>query len=163
MIQTANGNLLDADAEALVNAVNCVGVMGRGIALQFREAFPDNYTAYKAVCDRGELCPGRMFVFDLQRETNPRFIINFPTKRHWRDHSRLEDIQAGMSSLVGEIRQRQISSIAIPPLGCGLGGLDWNEVRPIIETAFAELPDVIALIYEPISQARKLTKSEANR
>lgn len=163
MVQTTNGNLLAAEVEALVNAVNCVGVMGRGIALQFREAFPDNYTAYKTACDRGELRPGRMFVFDLQRETNPRFIINFPTKRHWRDKSRLEDIQAGMSSLVEEIRQRRISSIAIPPLGCGLGGLDWSDVRPIIETALTELPDVVTLIYEPTSPPRELTKSRASR
>ena len=163
MIQTANGNLLAADVDALVNAVNCVGVMGRGIALQFREAFPENYAAYKATCDRGELRPGRMFVFDLQRETNPRFIINFPTKRHWRDQSHFEDVRAGLVSLVEEIRQRRIHSIAIPPLGCGLGGLDWNEVRPIIETAFAELPDVVALIYDPTSPSHELAQSGARR
>lgn len=163
MIQPANGNLLAADVEALVNAVNCVGVMGRGIALQFREAFPDNYAAYKTACDRGEVRPGRMFVVDLQRETYPRFIINFPTKRHWRDKSRLEDIRAGMQSLVEEIRQRRISSIAIPPLGCGLGGLDWGEVCPLIEAAFAALPEVVASIYAPTSEPREAVSVEAVR
>ena len=104
-----------------------------------------------------------MFVFDLQRETNPRFIINFPTKRHWRDKSRLEDIMDGMQALVEEVRERQISSIAIPPLGCGLGGLEWNDVLPIIESAFAELPGVVALIYQPTSAVRELATSGTKR
>src|SRR5438477_6393740 len=117
------GDILHADAEALVNTVNCVGIMGRGIALQFRKEFPDNYKFYKAVCDRKELHPGKMLVFDLNRLENPRFIINFPTKRHWKGKSRIEDVRAGLESLVKEVRQRDIKSIAIPPLGCGLGGL----------------------------------------
>ena len=149
MIKTQRGNILQADVEALVNTVNCVGVMGRGIALQFRKEFPENFTAYKSACDRKELRPGKMLVFDLHQLQNPRFVINFPTKRHWKGKSRLEDIQAGLTALVAEVRQRNIRSIAIPPLGCGLGGLDWAEVKPLIEAAFRSLPDVQVLIFEP--------------
>jgi O-acetyl-ADP-ribose deacetylase (regulator of RNase III) len=150
MIEFQQGDILQADAEALVNAVNCVGIMGRGLALQFRKEFPENYNAYKSACDRGELQPGKMQVFDLKRVQHPRFIINFPTKRHWRDKSRIEDIQAGLRALVEEMRRRRIQSIAIPALGCGLGGLDWDEVRPMIEQAFHELPEARALIYAPM-------------
>jgi O-acetyl-ADP-ribose deacetylase (regulator of RNase III) len=123
--------------------------MGRGIALQFRKAFPENYEAYKAVCDRQELRPGRMFVHALGQLTNPRYVINFPTKDHWKGRSRLHDIDAGLLALVDEVRRLGIRSIAVPPLGCGLGGLDWSDVRPRIERAFAALPDVRVLLYEP--------------
>lgn len=149
MIEFQQGDILHADAEALVNTVNCVGIMGRGIALQFRKEFPDNYSAYKTICDRQELQPGRMFVFDLNRLQHPRFIINFPTKRHWKNKSRIEDIQSGLQALVQEVRRLKIHSIAIPPLGCGLGGLNWKDVRPLIEQAFRDLPEVRVLVYEP--------------
>ena len=149
MLELTRGDLLQAEAEAIVNTVNCVGVMGRGIALQMRNAFPDNYRAYAAACDRGEVVPGRMFVTETGRLGNPRWIINFPTKRHWKGRSRLADIDAGLVALVGEVRRLGIRSIAVPPLGCGLGGLDWSDVRPRIEQAFAGLPDVRALVYEP--------------
>ncbi len=149
MIEFQQGNILHADAEALVNTVNCVGIMGRGIALQFRKEFPENYTVYKSACDRRELQPGKMLVFDLNRLQHPRFIINFPTKRHWKSKSRIEDIQAGLATLVEEVRRLKIQSIAIPPLGCGLGGLNWSDVRPLIEQAFNELPKVRVFVYEP--------------
>jgi O-acetyl-ADP-ribose deacetylase (regulator of RNase III) len=149
MIQFEQGDILLADAEALVNTVNCVGIMGRGIALQFRKEFPENFKAYKAVCDRRELHPGMMLVFDLNRFENPRYVINFPTKRHWKGKSRIEDILSGLAVLVEEVRRRGIVSIAVPPLGCGLGGLDWSEVGPLIEDAFRSLPDVRVLVYEP--------------
>lgn len=149
MIEYQQGDLLNANAEALINTVNCVGIMGRGVALQFRKAFPANYQAYKAVCDRKELQPGKMLVYDLNRFENPRYVINFPTKRHWKGKSRIADIQAGLAALVEEIKQRQIQSIALPPLGCGLGGLNWNEVKPLIEKAFEQLPGVRVLVYEP--------------
>lgn len=149
MIRFVQGDILNADAEALVNTVNCVGVMGRGIALRFKEAFPANFKAYAVACRRGEVQPGRLFVFDTGRLTKPRYIINFPTKRHWRGKSRLEDIEAGLAALVEEIRSRRIRSIAIPPLGSGLGGLDWAEVRPRIEQALAALPEVEVLVFEP--------------
>lgn len=149
MIERKTGNIFMADAEALVNTVNCVGVMGRGIALQFRKAFPRNYDAYKAVCDRKELRPGMVLTHELHQLHNPQFVINFPTKRHWKGKSLIEDIASGLEALVDEICRRNIRSIAVPPLGCGLGGLDWAEVRPMIERAFADLPDVRVLMYEP--------------
>src|SRR5260370_13224320 len=149
MIELTHGDILQADTEALVNTVNCVGVMGRGIALQFRKAFLENFKAYEAACERGEVRPGKMLVFETGRLTGPRYIINFPTKRHWKGKSRMEDIDAGLSALVQEIRKRGIGSVAVPPLGCGLGGLHWGEVRPKIVSAFEELPKVRVLLFEP--------------
>lgn len=149
MIEYKRGDILQEDAEALVNTVNCVGIMGRGIALQFKNAFPENFKVYAAACDRKEVQPGRMLVFRTGRLTNPRYIINFPTKRHWRGKSRLEDIDAGLVSLVKEIRARDIRSIAIPPLGSGLGGLDWSTVRQRIEKNLGDLDGVRVVIFEP--------------
>jgi len=130
-------DILRADAEALVNTVNCVGFMGRGIAAQFKRAFPENFKSYETACKRKEVMPGKMHVFVTGQLTNPRFIINFPTKRHWRGKSRIEDIDSGLKALVKEVQERNIKSIAVPPLGCGLGGLDWQDVRPRIERALA--------------------------
>lgn len=161
MIEKRQGDILNADAEALVNTVNCVGIMGRGIALQFRKAFPDNFKAYEVACRRGEVQPGRMFVFETGQLTNPRYIINFPTKRHWKGKSRIEDIDAGLDALVKEVRRLGIRSIAIPPLGSGLGGLDWSKVRPRIERALRALEDVRAIIFEPhgAPEAEKMVRS----
>jgi O-acetyl-ADP-ribose deacetylase (regulator of RNase III) len=166
VIEYRQGDILQADAEALVNTVNCVGIMGRGIALQFRKAFPENYSAYRSACERAEVKPGRMLVFDRQRLINPRYIINFPTKRHWKGKSRLEDIETGLAALVEEVRVRGIRSIAVPPLGCGLGGLDWVEVRRIIEKTFRALVDVQVLLYEPTGAPdaeRMVKQAEAPR
>ena len=124
MIEFRTGDILSEEADALVNTVNCVGVMGRGIALQFKRAFPENFRAYAARCKRNEMQPGRVFVFETGQVLPPRYIINFPTKRHWRGKSRMEDIEAGLRSLADEIRSRGIRSIAVPPLGSGLGGLN---------------------------------------
>ena len=150
MIQIAKGNILEADAEALVNTVNCIGFMGKGIALQFKQAFPANFKAYEAACHAGEVVPGRMFIFDNDRLINPRYVINFPTKRHWRGKSRIEDIRSGLKALIADVRRLGIHSIAVPPLGCGLGGLNWREVRPMIEQAFSEIADVRVLLFEPV-------------
>lgn len=151
MIELKRDDILRADAEALVNTVNCVGVMGRGIALQFKKAFPEQYfKEYKLACDSKELQPGKMLVHNLNRLHNPKFVIDFPTKRHWKGKSRMEDIETGLKALVKEVVNRQIHSIAIPPLGCGLGGLEWTDVRAKIEEAFKELPRVQVLLYEPI-------------
>jgi len=149
MIKLTRGDILKADAEALVNTVNCVGVMGRGIALQFRKAFPECFNAYKEACDRRELHPGIMHVCDLGRLENPRLVVNFPTKRHWKGKSRLEDIEAGLDALADLVRRRHIRSIAVPPLGCGLGGLHWADVLALIERVFANMGDVNVLVYEP--------------
>ena len=149
MIEYKTGDILTEAAEAIVNTVNCVGVMGRGIALQFKKAFPENFKAYAAACKREEVRPGSMFVFETGQLTNPRFVINFPTKRHWRGKSRIEDIDTGLAALVEEIRTRNIRSIALPPLGSGLGGLDWAEVRLRIEAAFAGMSDLKVVVFEP--------------
>ncbi len=150
MIEYVSGDILNSEAEALVNTVNCVGVMGRGIALQFKNAFPENFKAYAAACRREQVQPGRMFVFETGQLTPPKYIINFPTKRHWRGNSRVEDIEAGLVALVAEIRARGIRSVALPPLGSGLGGLDWTaEVRPRVESALQSLDDVRVIVYEP--------------
>jgi O-acetyl-ADP-ribose deacetylase (regulator of RNase III) len=148
MIEVRTGDILTADAEALVNPVNCVGVMGRGLALQFKTAFPDNFEAYAAACARGEVATGRMFTWARNGPGNPRYVINFPTKRHWRAKSRMADIEAGLVALRREIERLGIASIAIPPLGAGLGGLDWSEVRSRIVAMFAALADVRVDLFE---------------
>ncbi len=149
MIKTTRGNLLEAEADALVNTVNTVGVMGKGIALQFKRAYPKVFQAYKTACDRGELQIGQMHVVDLGRLGQPRWVINFPTKRHWRAKSRMEDIEVGLADLVGVIRRLDLKSIALPPLGCGNGGLEWGDVRPLIEAALAPLGEVEVSLFEP--------------
>ena len=170
-MEFSKGNLLRADTEAVVNTVNCVGFMGRGIAAQFKRSYPENFKAYEAACKRREVMPGRMLVFETGQLTNPRFIVNFPTKRHWRGKSRIEDIDSGLLALVSEVKQRGIKSIAIPPLGCGLGGLDWKDVRPLIERAFASVHGVRVLVYEPnedgpsdkMAKAREVPKMTPGR
>jgi O-acetyl-ADP-ribose deacetylase (regulator of RNase III) len=149
MIKYKTGDILNEDAEALVNTVNCVGIMGRGIALQFKNAFPKNFKAYAAACKRQEVQPGKMFIFPTGELTNPRYIINFPTKRHWRGKSRMEDIEAGLKDLVAVIHDLGIRSIAVPPLGSGLGGLDWDDVRPRIERALADIPNLRVIVFPP--------------
>jgi O-acetyl-ADP-ribose deacetylase (regulator of RNase III) len=149
MIVDVKGNLLDAEVEALVNPVNTVGVMGKGLALAFKKAYPDMFAAYASAAKRGELKIGEM---DIHRTLmgEPKFIINFPTKKDWRDPSKIEFIKEGLRDLIREVALRDIQSIAIPPLGCGLGGLNWAEVRPLIEDAFETLPDVRALLYSSL-------------
>jgi len=149
MIRFATGNLFTSNTEAIVNTVNCVGIMGRGIALQFKRQYPDNFKAYELACKRNEVVPGKMFVFELEQFTNPKYIINFPTKRHWRGASRMEDIEAGLIDLAEVITVRKISSIALPPLGAGLGGLDWSAVKEKIEIVLSQLSDVDIEVFEP--------------
>ncbi|MBW7865769.1 MAG: macro domain-containing protein [Candidatus Hydrogenedens sp.] len=149
MLMQVQGNLLEADAEALVNTVNTVGVMGKGIALQFKKAFPENFAAYKRACDGNEVVPGKMFVFETNGLHNPKYIINFPTKRHWRERSRMADIEEGLRDLAATVVRLGIHRVAVPPLGCGNGGLDWGRVFPRMETLLSELPDVQFLVYAP--------------
>lgn len=149
MIKITKGNLLEADAEALVNTVNCVGYMGKGIALQFKQAYPDNFKAYQDACKAGEVRPGHIFIYNRDSMFNPKYIINFPTKRHWRGKSNIQDIEDGLNALIKEIKHYKIKSVGIPPLGCGLGGMDWNVVRPMIEKAFREIPEVTGLLFAP--------------
>jgi len=160
MIELQRGDILKADAEAFVNTVNCVGVMGRGVALQFKKAFPDNFKFYERACEQGQVRPGAMLVYDTERLTAPRYIINFPTKRHWKGKSLMEDIDAGLKSLVRTVRELGIQSIAVPPLGCGLGGLRWSDVRPRIESALGAVPNLEVKLYEPAGapEAEKMVK-----
>ena len=163
MIRFKTGDILAEDAEALVNTVNCVGIMGRGIALQFKKAFPENFSAYTEACKRGEVQPGRMFLFETEELTNPRYIINFPTKRHWRGNSRIEDIEAGLEALREVIRELSIRSIAVPPLGSGLGGLEWSAVRTRIERALRGFNDLDVVVFEPrgASETGSMVRSRA--
>ncbi|WP_339776820.1 macro domain-containing protein [uncultured Thalassospira sp.] len=149
MIEYKSGNLFSESAEAIVNTVNCVGVMGRGIALQFKNAYPDNFKAYATACKREEVQPGQMFIFETGQLTYPRYIINFPTKRHWKGKSRIEDIQSGLNALKEDIQRLKIRSIAIPPLGSGLGGLKWDDVKSLIESSLSEIQGVNILVFEP--------------
>ncbi len=149
MIRFRIGDILAEDVEALVNTVNCVGVMGRGIALQFKNAYPENFRAYAEACKRGEVRPGHMFVYETGALTNPRYIVNFPTKRHWRNNSRMDDIESGLKNLASVIRERGIRSIALPPLGAGLGRLEWGKVRSRIEQALIEFDHVDVVVFEP--------------
>lgn len=148
MIRYASGNLLRADAEALVNTVNTVGVMGKGIALQFKRAYPDMFTEYARAAKAGLVEPGHMHVWETHALTGPRLIINFPTKRHWRSPSNLDDIKAGLIDLERVILVHHVQSIALPPLGCGNGGLAWDVVRPAIETALGSLPTEV-IVFAP--------------
>ena len=161
MIRFKTGDILAEDAEALVNTVNCVGIMGRGIALQFKKAFPENFRAYAEACERGQVQPGRMFLFETEELTNPRYIINFPTKRHWRGNSRIEDIEAGLEALKDVIRERGIRSIAVPPLGSGLGGLEWSAVRARIEEALRGFNELQVVVFEPkgAPESNKMARS----
>lgn len=149
-IRIMQGDLLrQDDVDAIVNTVNCVGVMGKGIALQFKNKWPANFREYAAACKAGEVRPGRMFVHDSGGLVKPNYIINFPTKDHWRGKSRIEFIRDGLDDLVDCVRKLGIRSIAIPPLGCGNGGLEWSRVRPLIEQAFDALPDIEVRLFEP--------------
>ncbi len=159
MIEFVHGNLFDADVEAIVNAVNCVGVMGKGIALEFKKRFPDNFIAYKAACDAGQLQLGRVFTYDNGTSAKPRYIVNFPTKNHWRDASHLHDIRSGLESLVAEVNRLKIGSIAIPALGCGLGGLDWQTVRKELEVGLSDYKTCRIIVFEPIESSLGIQSS----
>lgn len=149
-VEEASGNMFDADVEALVNPVNCVGVSGKGLALQFKRKFPDNFEAYYRACWDQKMAPGKMLVFDNGADyCRHRYIFNFPTKRHWRELSRMSDVYNGIDALAVDIRRLGINSIAIPGLGCGLGGLDWDDVRAKIWRTFAAGHKVRVLVFPP--------------
>ncbi len=157
MITFTQGNLLEARTEALVNTVNTVGVMGKGIALMFKERFAENFRRYAAACKAGEVQTGRMFVTRVQELDGPHWIINFPTKQHWRARSRMEWVVEGLQDLRRFLIEQQVHSIAIPPLGAGNGGLPWADVREQIEQALGDL-DIDILVFEPTSQYQNVAK-----
>jgi O-acetyl-ADP-ribose deacetylase (regulator of RNase III) len=148
-VKLTGGDLLQQDVDAIVNTVNTVGVMGKGIALQFKQKWPENFKAYAKACKAGEVQPGKMFIYDAGGLLRPRYIINFPTKKHWREASKIEDIESGLKDLIAQVKALGIRSIAVPPLGCGNGGLDWKDVRPLIERAFEALPNVDVRLFSP--------------
>lgn len=158
MIHYLQGNLLEADVEALVNTVNTVGVMGKGIALMFKDRFPNNMQEYAKACKAGEVVTGKMFVTQTGELMGPQWIVNFPTKQHWRAKSKMEWVEDGLSDLRRFISENQIKSIAIPPLGAGNGGLDWEDVKPKVEQALADLTDVEILVFEPTSKYQNVAK-----
>jgi O-acetyl-ADP-ribose deacetylase (regulator of RNase III) len=159
MIRFTRGNVLESGAEAVVNTVNTVGIMGKGVALMFKEAFPANYRDYAVACKRGNVQVGKMFVTERPAMVgNPRWIVNFPTKQHWRGKSRIEWIASGLDDLRAFVIAKEIRSIAIPPLGCGNGGLQWAKVRPLIEKAFSDLPNVETIVFEPTAEYQNVTK-----
>jgi len=157
MLKFTKGNLLSASVEALVNTVNCAGYMGKGIAAQFKHHFPENFRAYQKACKEGKVQPGSIYVFQTGFLNNPKFILNFPTKRHWRDKSRIDDIRSGLQALNKLIKNLNIKSIAIPALGCGLGGLSWNEIQSLIKNCLIELEEVNILIFEPDNESHQIT------
>lgn len=158
MIKFAQGNLLEADAEALVNTVNTVGVMGKGVALMFKEAFPENFKSYEAACKARKLRAGKMFVTERRDFIGPKWIVNFPTKAHWRFPSRIEWIAEGLDDLKQVIVEKRIRSVALPPLGTGNGGLPWHEVRSLILDRLGGLSDVEVIVYEPTKQYQNVAK-----
>ncbi|MUV37012.1 hypothetical protein JNUCC1_00818 [Lentibacillus sp. JNUCC-1] len=153
MIKYMKGNLLEDSSEALVNTVNTVGVMGKGIALQFKQAFPEVFREYEKSCRKNEVETGKMHIVDTSALVGPKYIINFPTKQHWKEKTKMSYITEGLKDLVKNVQELGIRSIAIPPLGCGNGGLDWSEVKPLIEKAFKDL-DVDVRIYEPVGSPK---------
>lgn len=145
------GNIFQSNAAALVNPVNCAGVMGKGLALHFKRAFPDNFKAYKAACAAQQVRLGEVWIYDLPAEATPtRCIINFPTKKHWRSKSKLPDVEAGLHDLAEQLTARKVPSVAVPPLGCGLGGLAWADVRARIVHHLDPLEGVEVTVYEPL-------------
>lgn len=158
MLNFTTGNLLEARAQALVNTVNTVGVMGKGIALMFKERFGDNYSQYATACKKGQVQTGHMFVTELSELDGPQWIVNFPTKQHWRSPSQLNWIVAGLQDLRKFLLENHVQSIAIPPLGAGNGGLNWELVKPEIELALGDIPNIEITVFEPTKQYLNVSK-----
>lgn len=159
MFQYKKGNILHEQVDAIVNTVNCVGVMGRGIALQFKKSYPENFKEYEQACKKGIVKPGEMFIYSFNSLFQPKYIINFPTKRHWKGKSQIKDIENGLYALKDDIKKLEIKSIAIPPLGCGLGGLNWNDVKALIENILGDLENISIIIYEPNFEKHEAIKT----
>lgn len=143
------GYLLNEPVDALVNAVNCVGVMGKGIALQFKKKFPNNFKAYQEACGKNEIKIGKVFFTENRDLFQPKYIINFPTKIHWNEQSRLEYIEKGMDDLIEKIKNLKIKSIALPALGCGNGGLEWKNIKEIMIRKLEKINDIKVILFEP--------------
>ena len=150
VIERRHGDLLKSEAESVINTVNCVGVMGKGLARSFKNAYKRNYWDYKRACAAGEVVPGKVFVHRCDGALiSPKYIFNFPTKRHWNNPSRVSDIELGLVDLAAQCSRLGIASVAIPPLGCGEGALDWHEVWPKVVKALEALPGLRVTLYDP--------------
>lgn len=158
MIKFTQGNLLEAQTEVLVNTVNTVGIMGKGIALMFKERFAENYRLYAAACRGGQVQTGKIFVTEVHELNGPRWIVNFPTKQHWHAPSQLIWVVEGLQDLRRFLIEKQVKSIAIPPLGAGNGGLEWTKVRKQIEIALGDLSDIEIVVFEPTKQYQNVAK-----
>ena len=160
MIKYITGNILESNAEALINTVNIVGVMGKGIALQFKKAYHNNYKAYVEACKRNEIEIGSLFVVkDSNLNSGEKYIINFPTKKDWRKPSEYSFIETGLDDLIRVLKKYKIQSVAIPPLGAGNGGLEWEKVKRIIEQKLGKL-EIEIIVYEPTLQIKEQLKKE---
>lgn len=162
MIKYIKGNLLQAKTHALVNTVNTVGVMGKGIALQFKEQFPANFKAYSDACKNGKIGIGKLFVFEESTLNGKKIIINFPTKTEWYKKSQYSYIEEGLKDLVRIIEEYKLESIALPPLGCGNGGLDWGKVKALIENYLANL-SIEIIVYEPNDAVKEALQKEGQK
>jgi O-acetyl-ADP-ribose deacetylase (regulator of RNase III) len=160
MITFTTGNLLEANVDAIVNTVNTVGIMGKGIALMFKDAFPENFKKYEEACKSKNVVVGRMFITKREELFGPKWIINFPTKSHWRNPSKIQWIEDGLNDLKLEIKKNNIKSIAIPPLGAGNGGLNWADVKTLIQSSLGALEDVDIVVYEPTSKYQNVAKRQ---
>ena len=158
MISFTQGNLLEADVKAVVNTVNTVGIMGKGIALMFKDKFPANFAAYAQACDHEEVRIGKMLVTENKQLFGPKWIINFPTKTHWRVRTKIEWIEDGLEDLVRVLKEKNVHSVAVPPLGCGNGGLDWATIQPLIVDALGDIEGLEVIIYEPTSKYQNVSK-----
>ncbi len=162
MIRYTTGNLLDAKTQTLVNTVNTVGVMGKGIALQFKEAYPKNYQVYRRACKEGTFKTGQILAVEDRDAMGQKWILNFPTKAHWKSPSEYAYIEAGLQALREKIVELELYSVALPPLGCGNGGLDWEKVKPMIESQLSGL-DAEIVVYEPNDAIKMLLQKETSR
>lgn len=159
MIRYTKGNLLNATTEALVNTVNTMGVMGKGIAMQFKEAYPNNYKVYRDACKAGTFKTGEVLAVQDGSVTSQKWIINFPTKAHWKGNSQYSFIESGLKALKEKLIELDIKSVALPPLGCGNGGLDWDKVKPMIEAELGDL-DIEILVFEPNEDIKAALQKE---
>lgn len=153
-----HGSIFESNAQAWVNPVNCVGIMGKGLALEFKKAFPECYKVYVMGCKNEHVRLGKVQIL-MRGALNPEFIINFPTKNHWKDKSEYENISTGMDDLVDKIENYGITSIAIPALGCGWGGLKWEKVMPIIQNKLKDVGNLQVHLYGPVAYEVKATRS----
>lgn len=145
MVTFVRGDIFSSPAQVLTNTVNCVGLMGKGVALEFKMRYPKMFNDYKIKCDQGDVKAGQPYLW----EDDSVQVLNFPTKRHWKDGSLLQDIEDGLKYLTENYEQMGLQSLAMPALGCGLGGLEWSEVQPLIVKHLGAIPDLDVYVYEP--------------